>query len=52
MCEANDYAIGVVLGQRKDKIFHVIYYANKIVNENQVNYSTTEKDLLVVVCLR
>ena len=29
MCDASDFAIGVVLGQRKGKIFHVIYYASK-----------------------
>ncbi|XP_026405447.1 uncharacterized protein LOC113300449, partial [Papaver somniferum] len=27
MCDASDYAIGVVLGQRVDKLLHVIYYA-------------------------
>ena len=29
MCDASDYALGVVLGQRKNKIFHSIYYASK-----------------------
>ena len=29
MCDANDYAIGVVLGQREDKKPIVIYYASK-----------------------
>ncbi|XP_026440159.1 uncharacterized protein LOC113338975, partial [Papaver somniferum] len=27
MCDASDYAIGVVLGQREKKLLHVIYYA-------------------------
>ena len=49
MCDASDFAIGVVLGQRKGKIFHVIYYASKVLTEAQVNYATTEKELLVVV---
>ena len=49
MCNASDFAIGVVLGQRKGKIFHVIYYASKVLTEAQVNYATTEKELLVVV---
>ena len=49
MCDASDYAIGVVLGQRKDKNSHVIYYASKTLNEAQMNYSTTEKELLAVV---
>lgn len=28
---------------------HNIYYASKVLNENQFNYSTNEKELLVVV---
>ncbi|KAL5578326.1 hypothetical protein UlMin_020025 [Ulmus minor] len=46
MCDASDYAIGAVLGQRKGKIFHVIYYASKVLNDAQLNYATTEKELL------
>ena len=49
MCDASDYAVGAVLGQRKNKFFHAIYYARKVLNENQVNYSTTEKELLAVI---
>ena len=49
MCDANDYVIGVVLGQRKGKIFHVIYYASKVLNDAQVNYATTEKEMLTIV---
>ncbi|XP_061354673.1 uncharacterized protein LOC133299250 [Gastrolobium bilobum] len=49
MCDASDHAIGVVLGQRKDKLFRSIYYASKTLNEAQVNYTVTEKELLVVV---
>ncbi|XP_061374216.1 uncharacterized protein LOC133316477 [Gastrolobium bilobum] len=49
MCEASDYAVGVVLGQRKDKLLHVIYYASKILNDAQKNYATTEKELLAIV---
>ena len=26
MCDASDYAVGAVLGQRHDKFFHAIYY--------------------------
>ena len=33
MCDANDYAMGVVLGQRTNKIFKDIYYASKTFNE-------------------
>ena len=49
MCDANDYAMGAVLGQRTDKMFKAIYYASKIFNEAQENYSTTEKEMLVIV---
>ena len=49
MCDASDYAIGAVLGQRKDKKPYVIYYASKSLNSAQMNYSTTEKELLAVV---
>ena len=43
MCDASDYAIGAVLGQQRDKIFHAIYYASKVLNDEQLNYVTTEK---------
>ena len=49
MCDASDFAVGAVLGQRKDKHFHPIYYASKTLNDAQENYSTTEKELVAVV---
>nr|KYP31457.1 Retrovirus-related Pol polyprotein from transposon opus [Cajanus cajan]KYP49248.1 Retrovirus-related Pol polyprotein from transposon opus [Cajanus cajan] len=49
MCDASDYAIGAVLGQRKEKVFHVIHYASKVLNDTQTNYATTEKELLAIV---
>ncbi|XP_057497372.1 uncharacterized protein LOC130782092, partial [Actinidia eriantha] len=49
MCDASDYAVGAVLGQRIEKKPHVIYYARKTLNDAQMNYTTTEKELLVVV---
>jgi hypothetical protein len=49
MCDASDYAVGVVLGQIKDKKHHVIAYASKTLNGAQLNYATTEKELLAVV---
>ncbi|KAH9744776.1 hypothetical protein KPL70_003833 [Citrus sinensis] len=49
MCDASDYAVGAVLGQRVDRIPHVIYYASMTLNDAQLNYSTTEKEMLAVV---
>ena len=49
MCDASDYAIGAVLGQRIEKLPHVIYYASRTLNDAQMNYSTTEKKLLAIV---
>ena len=49
MCDASDFAIGTVLGQREEGKPYVIYYASKTLNEVQRNYTTTEKELLAVV---
>jgi hypothetical protein len=45
MCDRSDYAVGAILEQRIDKLPHVIYYASRILNDAQLNYSTTEKEL-------
>jgi hypothetical protein len=49
MCDASHYAVGAVLGQRKEGQVHIVYYASKTLNEAQLNYATTEKELLVAV---
>jgi NifU-like protein involved in Fe-S cluster formation len=49
MCDASDYAMGAVLGQRKEKAIQVIHYASKMLDDAQTNYTTTEKELLAVV---
>jgi hypothetical protein len=49
MCDASDYTVGAVLGQRKEGRVHAVYYASKTLNEAQLNYATTEKELLAVV---
>ena len=49
MCDASDFAMGAALGQRKEKIFRIIYYASRTFNEAQENYSTTEKEMLAIV---
>ena len=49
MCNASDYAIGAVLGQKSERIFQVIYYASQTLNDAQLNYATTNKELLAIV---
>ncbi|XP_075475706.1 uncharacterized protein LOC142509906 [Primulina tabacum] len=49
MCDASDTAVGAVLGQRQNKVFHTIYYASKTLDVAQLNYATTEKELFAVV---
>ena len=49
MCDARDYAIEAVLGQKRDRTFQVIYYASWTLNDAQLNYATTEKELLAIV---
>nr|GEY65136.1 reverse transcriptase domain-containing protein [Tanacetum cinerariifolium] len=49
MCEASDYAVGAILGQRIEKHFRPIHYASKIMNQAETNYTTTEKEMLAVV---
>ncbi|GKB60453.1 reverse transcriptase domain-containing protein [Tanacetum coccineum] len=49
ICDASDYAVGAVLGQRKTKHFQPIHYASKTMTDAQAHYTTTEKKLLAVV---
>ncbi|XP_070029826.1 uncharacterized protein [Nicotiana sylvestris] len=45
----SDIVVGVVLGQRVNKMFHPMHYASKTMNDAQVNYKVTEKELLAIV---
>jgi hypothetical protein len=49
ICDASDYAVGAVLGQRKEGRVHAGYYASKTLNGAQLNYATTDKELLAMV---
>nr|GFA45768.1 reverse transcriptase domain-containing protein [Tanacetum cinerariifolium] len=49
MCDASDFAVGAVLGQRINKHFRPIHYASKTMNQAETNYTTTEKEMLAVV---
>ena len=49
MCDASDHVVGAVLRERRDKVFHAIYYASKVLNDAQLNYATTKKEMLAIV---
>ena len=48
MCDASDYALGVVLSQRVDRLSHVIAYASHTLDAAHVNYTTTENEFLAI----
>ena len=33
MYDARNYALGEILGQQRNKVFHSIYYASKLLND-------------------
>ena len=49
MCDCSDYAVGALLGQRRDKKVYAIYYASHTLDDAQINYATTKKELLAAV---
>ena len=49
MCDVSDFVVGAVLGQKRDRVFGAIYYASRTLNEAQLNYATTEKELLAII---
>nr|GEY07024.1 reverse transcriptase domain-containing protein [Tanacetum cinerariifolium] len=49
MCDASDFAIGAVLGQRHEKHFRPIHYASKTLIDAESNYTTAGKEMLAVV---
>ena len=49
MCDASDYVVGAVVGQRIDKKLDVIHYASKTLGGAQRNYATSEKEFLAIV---
>lgn len=48
-CDANDFTVGDVLGQRKHQFFHSIYYGSRTLNDTQLKYTTIQKKFLVVI---
>ncbi|KAH0713324.1 hypothetical protein KY290_008970 [Solanum tuberosum] len=50
MCDGSGMTLGVVYGQKRNKLFHRIYYASETLNNAQRNYTVTKQELLAVVC--
>ncbi|GJZ75637.1 reverse transcriptase domain-containing protein, partial [Tanacetum coccineum] len=48
MCDASDYAVGAVLGQRNTKHFQPIHYASKNNERCSSSFNTTREELLAV----
>ncbi|GJY62465.1 reverse transcriptase domain-containing protein [Tanacetum coccineum] len=49
MCDASDFIVGAVLGQKDGKNFHPIYFASKTLNPAQQKYTITDKELMAVL---
>ncbi|RDY04078.1 Retrovirus-related Pol polyprotein, partial [Mucuna pruriens] len=49
MCDASNLEHGAVLGQGVGKHSHVIIYVSCILDSAQANYTTNEKELLVII---
>nr|GEW13206.1 reverse transcriptase domain-containing protein [Tanacetum cinerariifolium] len=47
MCDASNFAVEAVLGQRIEKHFRPIHYASKMMTEAESNYTNTEKEAVV-----
>ncbi|XP_063834919.1 uncharacterized protein LOC135084105 [Ostrinia nubilalis] len=48
-CDASNHAISAILSQGPTGKDHPIAYSSRTLNKNEVNYSTTEKELLAIV---
>ncbi|GJZ54797.1 reverse transcriptase domain-containing protein [Tanacetum coccineum] len=48
ICDASDFTIGAILGQKGGRNFHPIYFASKTLNATQQNYTSTKKELISV----
>ena len=49
MCDASNFTVGAVLDQRKEGMPYMIYYARKLLDDAQINYTTIEMELLAIV---
>ncbi|XP_006579199.1 uncharacterized protein [Glycine max] len=49
MCHTSNYALGAILSQRVDRLSHIITYASRTLDAEQVNYTTTKNKFLAIV---
>ncbi|WMV50033.1 hypothetical protein MTR67_043418 [Solanum verrucosum] len=49
MCDTSGLALGDVLGQRKNNLFHPIYYASKTLNCAHKNSTVMNQELFIVL---
>ncbi|XP_070054571.1 uncharacterized protein [Nicotiana tomentosiformis] len=49
ICDASDVVVWAILGQHINKVFYPVYYASKIMNISQANYTIMEKELISIV---
>ncbi|GJW94239.1 reverse transcriptase domain-containing protein [Tanacetum coccineum] len=49
MCDASEFAVGAILGQKDSKHFHPIYFASKTLNAAQQKYTVTKKECMAIV---
>ena len=46
MCDASDYVMGAILGQREEEKPYVVYYASKTLNDAQKTTQLLKKSSL------
>nr|GEU69535.1 retrovirus-related Pol polyprotein from transposon 17.6 [Tanacetum cinerariifolium] len=49
ICDASEYAVRAVLGQKDGKHFHPVYFASKTLNAAQQDYTVAKKELMAIV---
>lgn len=47
--DSSHYVLATMLGHKHLKLFHTIYYGSKVLNENQINYTKTKKEVLAII---
>ena len=48
-CDASNYAISAILSQEHEGKEKPLSFASRVLNQHEINYSTTEKELLAIV---